>query len=245
LTAARNLGAQLAKGDLIAYCDDDAQLDPDGLAGLNQAFAAEPKLMAAGGVIKNYDPPSALAQLFTRLFYRGPFFDERQPIYWNWRHLDPDKLLPTSKLNGGMMAFRRDILDRVGGFDDRLRAACVAEDIDIAQRILLHCGEPNAVKLVPSVRIVHESLGSWRKEDRSIEFQIVSQHYLLHRNLGYAATHHFQYWWMVFGLLLRAAIASIRRRRLQPLRSFAKGIKCIQHDYRNCPFIGPASTASR
>lgn len=238
--AARNAGFALSVGELVAFSDDDAQLEAGGLAEFQRIFSVHPEVVAVGGVVTNYSPPGLLGRTFTRLFYRGPFFDERQPVYWNWRRLDPDQLIPTAKLNGGMMAFRREALQALGGLDDqRLRGACVGDDIDVAQRMLRYTRNPASVVLAPRVQIIHESLGTWRREDRSIEFQIVSQDYLLHKNLGGAPIHHFQYWWMVFGLFLRASIASIRRKRLQPLRSFAKGIKCLQNDYRNCPFIGP------
>lgn len=243
--AARNAGIALSGGEIVAFSDDDAQLEVGGIAEFQRVFSTHPEVVAVGGVVTNYNPPGPLGRIFTRAFYRGPFFDERQPVYCNWRTLTPDVLIPTGKLNGGMMAFRREYLKAVGGLDDqRLCGACVGDDIDVAQRMLRHTGKSNSVVLAPRVQIVHESLGSWRREDRSIEFQIVSQHYLLTKNLGDSALHHVQYWWMVFGLFVRAAIASLRRRRLQSLRSFARGVKCIRNDYRDCPFIRPAPSAS-
>ena len=199
-TEARNFGLSVAKSGLIVYCDDDAELAPGGLESFATMFAAHPEIVAAGGVITNYAPPGIASRIFTRLFYLGPFFDERQPVYWNWKSLPLSSLIPTTKLNGGMMCFRRDVLEQAGLFDLRLRGACVAEDIEVTQRVLRVTGRANSVVLTPSVRIVHEALGTWRGEDRSIEFGLISQHYLLTKNLKGNRLNYLRYWWMAFGL---------------------------------------------
>ena len=114
LTAARNVGLARSLGSIVVYCDDDAELEQNGIASFRQVFARHPEVAAACGVITNYTAPPRSRQLLARLFFRGPFFDERQPLYWHWRDLPSDQLIPVTKLNGGMMAYRREVLENLG-----------------------------------------------------------------------------------------------------------------------------------
>lgn len=49
LHVGRNLGAQLAQGDILAYLDDDVFVDPNWLTGIRDAFAKYPDLALLGG----------------------------------------------------------------------------------------------------------------------------------------------------------------------------------------------------
>jgi hypothetical protein len=175
--------------------------------------------------------------MLARLFFHGPFFDERQPLYWNWRTLPPKQLIPVTKLNGGMMAFRREVLEDVGGFDERLRGSCVAEDIDITQRVLAFVQRPEAVVLTPAVGILHESLGQWKRKDRTIEFQLVAQHYLLCKNLAGDIRNRVWFGCMALGVLVLSCLSALRNSTLAPLSSFRDGIRCIRSGYQDCPFL--------
>ena len=237
LTAARNVGLARSLGSIVVYCDDDAELEQNGIASLRQVFAGHPEVAAACGVITNYTAPPRSRQLLTRLFFRGPFFDERQPLYWHWRDLPPDRLIPVTKLNGGMMAYRREVLEHLGGFDEQLRGSCVAEDIEMSQRVVAAVRRPEAVVLVPAVRIVHESMGQWKKKDRTLEFQLVAQHYLLHKNLSGDIRNQVRFWWLGAGLLVVALLSALRNGTMQPLGSFRDGLRCIHGGYSGCPFL--------
>lgn len=52
LSHARNLAAEMAVGEIIAYMDDDAVADPGWLAALLDAYAAFPDAWAAGGPVR-------------------------------------------------------------------------------------------------------------------------------------------------------------------------------------------------
>ncbi len=240
---ARDFGFSVAQARLIVFSDDDAELELDGLESFSKIFTENSVVVAAGGVFTNYEPPGLASRIFMRLFYLGPFFDERQPVYWNWKSLPGSSLIPTTKLTGAMMAYRREVFEQVGGFDNRYRGASVGEDVEITQRILALTGRANSVVLSPVVKTIHESIGAWRGKDRTIEFHLISQHYLLQKNLRGNPLNHIRYWWMALGLLVRALVSGARRRTLQPLRSYVAGLKGVWNGYRDCPFLKPSASA--
>ena len=57
LSTARNTGAQLAKGDILAYLDDDAEASPQWLASLLEVYENNDKIAIAGGKVTLLWPP--------------------------------------------------------------------------------------------------------------------------------------------------------------------------------------------
>ncbi len=58
LSVARNTGANLAQGELLAYLDDDAIASPQWLSTLVKAFTEDDRLLVAGGRVKLRFPPN-------------------------------------------------------------------------------------------------------------------------------------------------------------------------------------------
>ncbi len=118
LSSARNTGLAAATGDIVAYIDDDAYPDRDWLTYLAATFT-DPKFVAVGG-------PNATAPgdgEFAECVARSPG--------------NPTHVLLTDveaeHLPGCNMAFRRELLEAVGGFDPQFRAA--GDDVDICWRL--------------------------------------------------------------------------------------------------------------
>ena len=118
LGAARNQGLRAATGEIIAYLDDDAHPDPDWLYYLAAAFA-DGSYAAVGG--PNIPPPDQT--LVASCVAGAPG--------------GPTHVLVTDReaehVPGCNMAFRKSILEKVGGFDPRFRVA--GDDVDICWRL--------------------------------------------------------------------------------------------------------------
>ena len=120
LSRARNQGAGEARGDIIAYLDDDAVAEPGWLAALVREFRDE-RVMAATGCILPTNVETDAERAFAA---RGGF-----SVGDNTRRIldqdNPDwfELACFGGIgNGANMAFRRSVFDLWPGFDERLGA---------------------------------------------------------------------------------------------------------------------------
>lgn len=114
LSVARNTGAAAAKGDIVAYLDDDAVADEGWLAALVRAFEADERIAIAGGKVTLIWPPKSTpprwlsGDLSSSL---GAYDLGDQPILIERPELTP---------RGLNYAVRKSFLDAVGGFDTNL-----------------------------------------------------------------------------------------------------------------------------
>ena len=118
LSVARNVGAEAATGEIVAYTDSDCVADPDWLIYL-VAKMEDSELVACGG--PNFPPPEgSLVPAAVAVSPGGPT-----------HVLLSDDV--AEHIAGCNMAFRRDVLLRLGGFDPVYRAA--GDDVDICWRL--------------------------------------------------------------------------------------------------------------
>ncbi len=118
LSAARNTGWEMASGEIVAYIDDDAWPDPHWLHYLAWTFLTTQHAGAGG---PNVAPPGdgTIAECVANA-PGGPV------------HVLVDDTV-AEHVPGCNMAFRRDALEAVGGFDPRFRTA--GDDVDLCWRL--------------------------------------------------------------------------------------------------------------
>ena len=117
LSVARNVGAEAATGEIVAYTDSDCVADPDWLTYLVGKMV-DGNLAACGG--PNFPPPEdSLVPAAVAVSPGGPT-----------HVLISDEV--AEHIAGCNMAFRRDALLELGGFDPVYRAA--GDDVDICWR---------------------------------------------------------------------------------------------------------------
>ncbi len=140
LSRARNLGASLAQGKVLAFTDDDVRVDAGWIVALDRAFTLGPDI----GVVTGMVPAGELAT------EEQAHFEAR--LEWSTRcqpaefHLPPrrtDPLFPYFDGNlgtGANLAVRTRSFAALGGFDEALGAGTPARggaDLDLLARTLL------------------------------------------------------------------------------------------------------------
>ncbi|MFL5801502.1 MAG: glycosyltransferase family 2 protein [Roseiflexaceae bacterium] len=136
LDRARNRAIAEARGEFVAYIDDDAVADPAWLAALLAAFDT-PDVMCVTGLVV----PARLATPAQELFERFGFsmsFDRRR---FHLRMQSPRPGFPFKGFSGTgcNCAFRRAVFDRIGLFDVRLDMGTPVPgggDLDIFARVI-------------------------------------------------------------------------------------------------------------
>ncbi|WP_323765039.1 glycosyltransferase family A protein [Marinovum sp.] len=170
ISLARNLGLGLAAGEVVAFVDDDAVPEPTWLTHLAAAFDDE-EVAAAGGYVRG-----------------------RNGISWQWRaawvdgcgerhdlslpgvrpvvlHPKPGRAIKTEGTN---MAFRREVIAGIGGFDPAFRFFLDETDVNLR---LARAGHATAI--VPLAEVHHGFAESARRRTDRVPrdlFEIGASH---------------------------------------------------------------------
>ena len=128
LSVSRNIGIDLATGDVVAFIDDDSMADRSWLADLATPFA-DANVGAAGGLV--FDRAGRrLQSTFTACDRLGLVREHVAPPFESFWTPDADPFL---YLQGTNMAFRREILDRIGGFNEEFEYHL--DDVEACMRV--------------------------------------------------------------------------------------------------------------
>ena len=147
---ARNLAAREARGDVIAFLDDDDLWLPDHLAGLESSFE-DPEVQLAfrdGVVIREVLQPSARAEL------------ERRTIERDW---DADLMRHDDFIAPSALAIRRELFRRLGGFDESFR---YSEDWDLLLRAALVARPRRVPGVTVEIRLRDDNASANRGSER-------------------------------------------------------------------------------
>lgn len=118
---ALNRGLDQSSGEIIASTDDDCVVADDWLVRITQAFAREPRMDVVGGRVELYDDSHHPITIKT----------SRTP------EIMGETTFPGGILLGCNVAFRRGVVERIGGFDPRFGAGAplkAGEDAEFVYR---------------------------------------------------------------------------------------------------------------
>ena len=150
---ARNRAILEARGEIIAYTDDDVVVDANWIKAIVAAFADAPETMAVTGLVLPYELETEAQSLFEELggFSRG--FKAKYvslgptAFPWHWQRYGTGDYG-----TGANMAYRRSLFAQIGLFDPALDVGTVTNgggDLEMFFRVIKEghglCYEPNAI----------------------------------------------------------------------------------------------------
>ena len=124
---ALNVAAALADTELVMTIDADTLIEPDALAAMREAFADDPRLVAATGVLFPFCEASLSGRILQ--WFQGYEYVRNFLSRYAWGRMDGLLLL-----SGAFSCYRRDALLAVGGFDPD----CLVEDYELTHRLRDH-----------------------------------------------------------------------------------------------------------
>ena len=118
---ARNLGVKAARGNILVFVDADVQVPPEALAIIAEDFERDPQLQAVFG---SYDQePSAPG-----------FFSHYKNLFHHYIHQTSSENAAT--FWAGCGAIRRNVFEKIGGFQAERYARPAIEDIELGLRLV-------------------------------------------------------------------------------------------------------------
>lgn len=139
MPGARNTVINCSEGDIVCFLDDDVVCEPEWFETVVEVFEERPEVVAVGGpaisVDRDLNPHYELdhaTENQNRIDAFGRTVSKAK--YWV-----PPAPVDTERLEGANMAFRREALATVGGFDlDYERGPAKFEEVDTMARLVRH-----------------------------------------------------------------------------------------------------------
>jgi GT2 family glycosyltransferase len=217
---ARNIAMDQATGEILLFLDDDVEMEENFVEELLATYMSQPEVAGVSGVVTNYEPPSTLMRAWLRVFERGPFHDDRQPVYWRATEFRNGGLCHVTRMTGALMSFRASVLGNLR-FDPHLRGVSDGEDVDLCLRL----GRQTQLVVNPRARLVHNRSAAGRLDDHWLRRYLRSQIYLCRRNWNVGIRNRVCLWWLLLGSALIATQSSLRTASFRPWRALMTGYR--------------------
>jgi GT2 family glycosyltransferase len=160
---ARNAGLAVASGDILAFVDDDAMVQPGWLTALVNTYRNE-AVGAVGGRVIEMPAPHCDEVRGTPRFLIRP----SGRVIGKGRGVFSTEEIEVDHISGGNMSFRREVLEQVGGFDPNYTLTNFLEETDLCIRVKRAGWR---IMYVPTMAVVHFS------------FRAINKPYLLQKPL--------------------------------------------------------------
>ncbi|WP_240911993.1 MULTISPECIES: glycosyltransferase family 2 protein [unclassified Thermococcus] len=184
LPHARNVGAKMARGDVILFLDDDVILERDYLKNVILTYEEHPDAMGVQGFITNRINPNnplirfGFLKFLWWLLQRGYYevdVHKQLPSLFEVLPYRVTRVIRRESFSGTNMSFRREVFRHLE-FDERLKEYAVGEDKDFSYR--LHRLFPGSLYQTPHARLVHQEAPAGRLASRG--FEVMRQVYHLY-----------------------------------------------------------------
>lgn len=228
LPAQRNLALRQTQADVVAFFDDDVELEPGYLAALMAVYERrwEEGIGGVAGSTPGWRQSSEGAWQIKRLFglthvrASGDAVRLLPTLGVVWV-AQPQREIPCAALPGHCMSFRRSALEGVS-FDESLGGYADGEDIDVSIQV----GRRFPLWQTPDARLAHNKSRAERASLRRRFFTRTRNERYLHRKLmPHTAYYRLAWGWSALGRLLVAAAVGLRQGTAAPLQGVWQGLR--------------------
>ncbi|MCX6766964.1 MAG: glycosyltransferase family 2 protein [Candidatus Moranbacteria bacterium] len=177
---AHNAGFGRSQGDVVLFLNPDTTILPGALQALLDVFEDQRIGIAGPFLVDSAEKiePDCFGNMQTPLSMVGKkmFGFGAQPAGVD------GKIFQTGWISGGAMLVRRDVFEKMGGFDEKF--FMYFEDVDLCLRVKK---QGTLVAVNPKARIFHESGKSFASEREKKAHYYTSQDYYIRKHFGPAA----------------------------------------------------------
>jgi GT2 family glycosyltransferase len=220
----RNVALSRSTSDLIAFLDDDVELEPTYLQQIVDWFDTHADCVGAGGHIVNDRPFSRGSILCRRAFNLGTG-DGKLRASGDALYLY-HPVCPTlvDYLSGSNMAWRRKRIEGLR-FDENLHGYGYMEDIDFS----LAAARRGELWVVPAARLLHAKTETARVPPRAYVRQVFENGaYLFAKHRRSQGLSGFAYAWRMTGRTAAYTASAVRNRSLDLLLGVASGLRATR-----------------
>jgi GT2 family glycosyltransferase len=129
---ARNIGFQLAKGEVVAYLDDDTITNKEWAKKIIEPYQIE-SVGGVGGRVVSHDYTENMSSIPEKYRAIGKIFENG--FVSNNYDVETKSAIEVDTLIGCNMSFRRKVLFEIGGFDENFKGNCYREETDASIRV--------------------------------------------------------------------------------------------------------------
>lgn len=178
-TNARHAGAHQAKGEYLVFADNDGLFNPDCLSSILEVYRQKPECAAVAckiDIVWDGEEPEWIApykQLLGQLDYGDEIRYDKQNRFY---------------LNGGLMSVRKDVFERLGGFNPDLIGPYLVGDGDLGLVNKLHA-ENAVIGWTPKAQMRHMQLVAKHGSKRGMALHFynngIADSYAMYRAHGF------------------------------------------------------------
>jgi cellulose synthase/poly-beta-1,6-N-acetylglucosamine synthase-like glycosyltransferase len=159
ITIARNIGAKMAKGDIIMFFDSDVVLYPDYMENILDVFQNYPNALGVQGWKPNIEPKTNLLTKSIEMIFDQIRFVEEEKCKYNQYPTVLTRIINCEHLEGATMSFKRHVIEEFR-FDENLKKYAWMEDALFGFSVRKRY--PNSLYITPYAKYVHK----WSPEGR-------------------------------------------------------------------------------
>ena len=171
---AHNLGVKRARGEFILFLNPDTRILPGSIAQMIDIFSLDEKIGVVGPLLVG---ESGNAEEEHCGFQKNPFSLVKSKIFRGANNFA--KPLEVDWISGGAMMIRRNLFEKLGGFDEKF--FMYFEDVDLC---LQAKRKGYRVIVNPKSRIFHKGGQSFSDNRLKKKYYYASQDYCLQKNFG-------------------------------------------------------------